>query len=111
MCRHVGIREGSPEDVADGLGKVVAGELNRGNQWAWCDVKLTAHLFGLEAETWLSQCSYKSRENFMQGDYYASMVDEVIDALAKQLQSIADDHAVWDHDRVTCIPCATTSAS
>lgn len=89
----------------------IADELHRGNQWAWCDVKVTGHVFGLEAETWLGQCSYESRENFMKCDYYASMVDEVVDALVKTLQAIADDHAIWDHDRVICIPCATTSAS
>lgn len=86
-------------------------QLALGNSWAWCDVKVTAHWNFLDAETYLGQCSYESREDFMRCDYYESMVNEAIDELAKKLESLLDDHDIWDHDRVTCIPCASISAS
>lgn len=91
--------------------KWIKAELQAGNEWAWCDVKVTATLYGLEAETWIGQCSYESRKAFMAGGYYEQLVDEVVEELAKQLESIADDHDIWEHDRVTCIPCASTLAS
>lgn len=87
----------------------VKAQLAAGNDWAWCDVKVTARIFGLEAETWIGQCSYESRKAFMDGGYYEQLVDEVIAELAKMLENIADDHDIWEHDRVTCIPCASIS--
>jgi hypothetical protein len=89
--------------------KWVQDELRRGNGWAWCDVKVTACIFGLRAETYLGQCSYESRDDFKKCDYYESLVNEVIELLVHQLQAIADDHALWEHDRVVCIECAVNT--
>lgn len=83
-------------------------QLKCGNNWAWFDAKVTARIHGFEAETYLGQCLYESREDFMRCGYYESMVDEAIDGLARKLEAVLDDHDIWEHDRVTCIPCAST---
>lgn len=83
-------------------------QLELGNRWAWCDVKVTAYMHGLEGTAYLGQCSYESREDFVRCDYYETLVNEAVDDLAKQLEKAVDDHDIWDHDRVTCIPCAST---
>lgn len=46
----------------------IIADLERGNAWAWCTVKVTARLRGnewLEGESYLGCCSYASEEDFI----------------------------------------------
>jgi hypothetical protein len=46
----------------------IIADLERGNEWAWCTVKVTARLIGcewLEGESSLGCCSYASEEDFI----------------------------------------------
>jgi hypothetical protein len=54
-------------------------QLEAGNEWAWCTVKVTAEIPGTEFKgvDYLGCCSYKSLENFIEcNDYYADMKAE-----------------------------------
>lgn len=82
-------------------------QLDDGNPWAWCDVTITASLHGLHGQSSLSQCSYESRHAFKSCPYYDELVGEALEDLAMAFEKLVDDHALWEHDRVTCIPCAS----
>lgn len=65
--------------------KIIA-QLNLGNQWAWCCVKVTVKFGQLEGNAYLGCCSYKSEKEFRQeGGYYIGMVDEALDELTEQV--------------------------
>ncbi len=62
-------------------------QLETGNEWAWCIIKVTAKWHNLESTTHLGGCSYKSEEDFTQEEgYYDDMVQEVIDNLNQQVE-------------------------
>lgn len=66
----------------------IRNQLRRGNQWAWCSVKVTARWKGYEGHDYLGGCSYKSKDDFCQpGGYYDDMKDEALAELNKQLAS------------------------
>jgi hypothetical protein len=51
-------------------------QLNQGNQWAWCCVKITAYIDGLEGiegTDYLGCCSYKNEADFRSGGYFEDM--------------------------------------
>jgi len=57
------------------------------NEWAWCNVAVSAEWNGLEAETSLGCCTYRDREDFMKRDY-DDMVDECLTELEEKLETI-----------------------
>lgn len=84
-------------------------QLFGGNPWAWCDVTVTVKLHGFSGFASLGQCSYESKSAFQSGDYYEDLVSEAVEELAATFEKIASDHDIWEHDRVTCILCASIS--
>lgn len=48
-------------------------QLESGNVWAWCVVKVSAHFEGFTGNAYLGACSYASEKDFLECDYYASM--------------------------------------
>lgn len=84
----------------------IEGELLQGNRWAWAQVSVTVGRHGFEGRGSIGGCSYESETAFRACDYYESLVDEAVEELAVILEQIANDHDIWEHDRVTCIPCA-----
>lgn len=60
--------------------KIIA-DLEAGNVWAWCTVKVTASVGGLEGTDYLGCCSYKDEEDFREGTYYESMKEMAVDEL------------------------------
>lgn len=80
-------------------------QLEMGNGWAWCCAKVTVSFAGFESEQYLGGCSYESRESFLKDGYYEQMVDEGLDEVAQQLESISNEHDLWEHDAITCLWC------
>jgi hypothetical protein len=86
--------------------KWIADQLACGNEWAWCMVTVTVAYGGFEAHDYLGGCSYENRAAFMQpGGYYDDMVTAALTELAQDLEKIANDHEIWEHDATYCFWC------
>ena len=55
--------------VEDGI----IARLESGDDWAWCCVRVDAHLGGLTGTAYLGGCSYADEAGFRRGGYYESM--------------------------------------
>lgn len=69
----------------------VIDQLNSGNYWAWCTIKVTAHVEGIpevEGTDYLGGCSYKSEKDFKKDGYYKDMCNTARDDLMTQLKSL-----------------------
>lgn len=80
-------------------------QLEAGNGWAWCAVKVSVSYGVLEGTDYVGGCSYQSRKDFEQSDLYHEMVDEALDDLAGQLETLVNEHGLWEHDETTCFWC------
>ncbi len=58
------------------------------NPYAWFTAKVTIEFYGLTASNYLGACSYESESDFIKSSYYADMIDECIDEIAKQVSQI-----------------------
>jgi hypothetical protein len=61
----------------------VKDQLNRGNEWAWCYVRVVATWAAPNGETFtgaagLGACSYESEKDFREGGYYPDLCDEAL---------------------------------
>jgi hypothetical protein len=62
-------------------------QLESGNEWAWCCVKVAASWEGYKGVDYLGGCSYESEESFREpGGYYDDMKIEALDDLNRHLQ-------------------------
>ena len=69
-------------------------QLERGNEWAWCCVRVAAHWENFHGDDYLWGCSYASEEEFCQpGGYFEHMKRAALDDLNTQIESTA---AQWD---------------
>ena len=74
----------------------IRAQLARGNEWAWCVVRVTARWMGYEGHDYLGGCSYGSEAEFTREDgYYQDMraraldvLNEVVAAHAEKLQPL-----------------------
>ena len=48
-------------------------QLDSGNEWAWCCVRVVAEWNGLEGDDFLGCCSYASEADFQSGGYFDDM--------------------------------------
>lgn len=65
-------------------------QLESGNEWAWCQVKVEAFWNGLRGVDYLGACSYASEADFKaQGGYYDDMVSAALDQVEEQARGIA----------------------
>ncbi len=58
-----------------------------GNVWAWCMVKVTARIKGIEGTDYLGCCSYSSERDFHECGHYASMKETALWQLRDELAS------------------------
>lgn len=63
----------------------VAAQLEGGNQWAWCTVRVSAVLGPFRGTDCLGCCSYKSQDEFTEGGYYEDMQDAALADLRAQI--------------------------
>jgi len=69
-------------------------ELDRGNEWAWCSVKVTAAFGNFEGTAYLGACSYKSEADFREpGGYFDDLKTEALDDLNQQWRDALDKAA------------------
>lgn len=56
------------------------------NEWAWCIVKVTASIPGLDIEgtDYLGGCSYKNKADFETGGYYEDMKAQALADLCEE---------------------------
>jgi hypothetical protein len=61
-------------------------ELARGNDWAWCEVRVTARWRMWVGADYLGACSYLNEEDFRRaGGYFADMKARALDDLNEQI--------------------------
>jgi len=63
----------------------ILSQLDEGNDWAWCCVKVTAIWNGLHGEDYLGCCSYESREDFEASTYCYDMKEEALANLNRRI--------------------------
>lgn len=83
MCSGDTVQDRADEDA-------VIRDLESGNEWAWCCVKVTARLGDYEGYDYLGGCSYASREDFegpSGSDYHEDMKAAALDDLVTKLQN------------------------
>ncbi len=69
----------------------IRNQLRRGNEWAWCRVRVVAHWKGVEGDDHLGCCSYRSEKDFCAPDgYLPQMKVEALANLNAALASQAD---------------------
>lgn len=65
-------------------------QLENGNEWAWCSVKVTGVWEGLAESSHLGGCSYRSEVDFVKNSgYFQDMKAEVLERLKKSAGDIA----------------------
>jgi hypothetical protein len=73
----------------------IYGELERGNQWAWCVVKVTASWGSFHGIDYLGCCSYRSEEEFRKpGDYFDDMKAAALADLNATIERTANQIAL-----------------
>lgn len=66
-------------------------QLENGNEWAWCTVKVTATYKGITGTDYLGCCSYKSQKDFEKNSgYYSDMKNVAFNNLIEALQKLRD---------------------
>jgi hypothetical protein len=87
------------EDTDRETAEWITDQLDSGNEWAWCTVKVTASWKSHEGEAYLGGCSYKSEEDFKEpGGYWEQMKEEALDDLNQQLQVLREELEELDQD-------------
>ncbi len=67
-------------------------QLESGNEWAWCTVKVTGRFRGLSAHAYLGCCSYESREAItMPEGYYPDLQAEILEEINKMRRAVCAD--------------------
>ena len=63
-------------------------QLDSGNEWAWCCVRVVAEWNSLEGDDYLGCCSYASEEDFQSGGYFEDMKEESTLRLLAQIDRV-----------------------
>jgi len=83
--------QASGDDEADREAEdAVRDDLNNGNPWAWCCVRVTAHYKGFRGTDYLGCCSYRSEEDFLNDAYYQDMCNVAFQELLHNLEGAAE---------------------
>jgi hypothetical protein len=66
-------------------------QLENGNPWAWCTVRVVARWKDFEGDDYLGACSYESEDSFKEpGGYYDDMKNAALDNLNHNIASLAN---------------------
>lgn len=83
----------------------IVADLENGNDWAWCTVKVTAEWNGITGVDYLGCCSYDSEKDFRQpGGYFDNMVANVIAEINQKARTIARAMVKTRKPRLTAVP-------
>lgn len=61
-------------------------QLDEGNEWAWCCIRVMVTWADWEAEEYLGGCSYANEAAFRADVYFADMVDTALGRLNETIQ-------------------------
>lgn len=78
------------EDLDPRAARWVRKQLDSGNDWAWCVVKVTASYKGFEGTDYLGASSYKSEKDFKRGGYYEDMQQRALESLISDTRYTAE---------------------
>lgn len=76
------------EDEDQRVENAIFQQLDNGNEWAWCCVKVTASYRGLTAEDYLGCCSYADKKDFEKDMYFKDMKQTTYKELIKQIENL-----------------------
>lgn len=80
---------GDPEFDREVEAKIIA-QLDGGNPWAWCTVRVTAVYKSFRGTDYLGACSYKSEEDFREaGGYFDDMCQAALADLNNEIARTA----------------------
>lgn len=78
----------SGDDAADKEAeRKVREQLESGNEWAWCTVRVTLSWKGLSASESLACCSYSSENEFREGFYFIFMCTDALNQLQNKVDA------------------------
>jgi hypothetical protein len=79
----------SGDDAEDKLAEdSIREDLENGNEWAWCTIKVSLQWKGYEGVDYLGACSYKSKSDFIEQDgYFPDMVASAFDDLVASIEN------------------------
>lgn len=64
-------------------------QLERGNEWAWCSVVVTAIWKGFTGSSLLGGCSYRSEAEFCRpGGYYPDLKNDALSDLNREIERV-----------------------
>ena len=79
----------SGDDKVDECNAEIYRQLDSGNEWAWCCVRVVAEWNGLEGDDYLGCCSYASEADFrVEGGYYDDMKNSATLALLAKIDRV-----------------------
>jgi hypothetical protein len=64
-------------------------DLESGNQWAWCYVRVRGEYKGIIGEDGLGCCSYESEADFKSGGCFEDMKDSAYNQIIEKLEALA----------------------
>lgn len=67
----------------------ILADLENGNEWAWCTVRVVAKWEGFEGEDYLGGCSYESEEAFIADGCFEDMQDAALSDLNDKLAALS----------------------
>lgn len=79
------------EDVDRDNVQWVRDQLRDGNEWAWCDVKVTVTWKDWKADSTLCACTYESEKDFRESGYYSDLVDECLNGMATRMFLVVEE--------------------
>ncbi len=67
----------------------IEAQLDSGNEWAWCAIRVTVKWNGLTGMDFLGCCSYRGKDDFIKNSgYYLDMVNSALDEVTAQAEKI-----------------------
>lgn len=82
----------SGDDAADKAAEdEIREQLESGNEWAWCTVRVTAKWKNWTGVDFLGGCSYTGEADFKTGGYYEDMKKQALESLKASVQHHADE--------------------
>ena len=83
------IDEETDKEIED----AIIAELDNGNRWAWCTVRVVCYydagLSGIEGSDYLGCCSYRDEADFVSpGGYYEDMKASAYDDFVKRIEAL-----------------------
>ncbi len=73
------------EETDERTNRYIYEQLEAGNEWAWCTVKVTAAYGEMHGTAYLGCCSYKSQDDFEKDAYYVDIKSEALDDLFQEI--------------------------